>query len=142
MTRPAGPPEEALAHCHVCSFTDFADITLVTWDGQVFRFEFSRRFGPVMIGKRGHTVERVPPQRSSFWKALHWWGKQGHRIDDHGCCVYDMPPLTRYVRLCGRQWAQVPDGHDPADVRRKWCEKAKRPAPNDRLEVTEILHDP
>lgn len=57
----------------VDSFTDFDDVRLVTWDGRVFRFEFSHRFGPLMIGKSGRTVDVVPSTRSPFWKALEQW---------------------------------------------------------------------
>lgn len=122
---------------HICCFTDFSDIRLVTWDGQVFRFEFSKMFGPMMLGKRGQPVEARPPKRSPFWPALHHWCVQGHRVDEHGCCVYNMPPVTVWVRLVGRHWAMVPDGQSPAAVRAEWFEKAKLPPPNDRVETME-----
>lgn len=123
---------------HIDSFTDFADVRLVTWDGQVFRFEFSHRFGPMMIDKRGRTIDTAPPLKSPFWKALTAWSQQGCRLDDHGCAVYDLPPVRQYVRLCGRQWALVPEGREPLDVRREWFAKAKLPMPDDRIETEEL----
>lgn len=82
---------------HICAFVDFSDVRIVTPDG-VTRFEFSKIFGPKLIGRLGDTIERLPPMRDKFWRALEWWCKQGHRM--HGDkCLYDVPPATRMLKI-------------------------------------------
>lgn len=75
---------------HVCSFTDYTDLRLTTQQGRTYRFEFSHRFGPRLLNKRGHDVDRLPGVRSErpFWDALKWWCRQSHRVVD-GVCQYD-----------------------------------------------------
>lgn len=100
---------------HICSFTDFADLRIVA-AGRSFRFEFSHRFGPALLDKRGETRSTLPPMRSPFWKALQLWCKQGHRVED-GHAVYDIPePGQTFVRITGRQWLACA-GRDPSEVR-------------------------
>jgi hypothetical protein len=122
-----------------CSFTDVADVTLEA-GGQVYRFEFSRRFGPLMLGKRGQSLETVPPKRSPFWKALHLWAAQGCRVVN-GQCVYDVPPEPRLVQLVGRHYVEVPEGRDPEDVRREWFKKLNisYPGPLDKAQAIDEL---
>lgn len=103
---------------HICSFTTFADLVIEA-DGECWRFEFSKLFGPIMLGKRGQPLSALPPQRSMFWKVLHQWCIQGYRGED-GRCLYNRPPITRYVHMAGRHWIQVPNGHDPQEFRVEW----------------------
>ncbi len=121
MTKDAGLLGST-AEMFICSFTDFADIALDV-NGQLFRFEFSKRFGPFMIGKRGRTIGSVPPTCSAFWDALQAWCKQGYQVVD-GRCVFVVPPRPVYVRLAGNKYVEVPEGRDPQDVRREWLIKA------------------
>ena len=62
---------------------------------------------------------------------------QGHRVNHRGEAVYEPLPIKTWVRLSGRQWAFVPDGHDPATVRAEWFAKANLPVPNNRVETME-----
>lgn len=101
---------------HICSFTDFSDVTLEA-GGQVFRFEFSKQFGPLMIGKRGNTIDGVPPQCSPFWRALEAWCKQGHRVDKGGLAVWE-PIIEREPRavcIVGNHYLVVPDSDSRTD---------------------------
>jgi len=106
---------EHFGDLHVCSFTDFSDLVIETPDGET-RFEFSKRFGPLLIGKSGRTIDRLPAQRDKFWAALHWWCVQGHRVE-RGRCVYDVPAAQP------GQWS--PDGknfvYDTPENRAKWA---------------------
>ena len=122
---------------HVCSFTEYGDLTLATGDGQMFRFEFATMFGPAMLGKRGQHVDRYPPRKSPFWKALQTWIQQGKRVVD-GRCIYELPPAQLMVKLAGNQWVNVPAGKNPRDVRREWFEKMKLPMPDGRVETIEV----
>ena len=100
---------------HICSFTDFADLRIVA-AGRSFRFEFSHRFGPALLDKRGEVKSSLPRQREPFWPALQLWCQQGHKVEN-GHAVYEIPaPGQTFVRLAGRQWVAC-DGRDPADVR-------------------------
>lgn len=61
----------------------------ITAGGQVFRFEFHEYLGPSMIGKRGDIIQNFPGKYSPFWDALHFWLKQGKRVDADGNCVFE-----------------------------------------------------
>jgi hypothetical protein len=39
----------------------------------VWRFEFSDRFGPVLVGKDGVPLKTQPSERSWFWPAFEKW---------------------------------------------------------------------
>jgi hypothetical protein len=119
---------------HIDSFTDLPAVRLVTPDGEAFLFDFSERFGPLMIEK-GRNVDWVPPRRSAFWRALDAWVSQGCRLDSDGRCLYDVPRPIRFVTLVGRHCVEVPDGREPADVRAEWFERMKLPAPDDAVRV-------
>lgn len=43
--------------------------------GRVWRFEFHRYFGPLVLGKRGEPLSRQPGSRSPFWQAFEAWQK-------------------------------------------------------------------
>jgi hypothetical protein len=100
---------------HICSFTDFKDIRIEAV-GRSYRFEFSHRFGPAMLGKRGDTVGTMPALRSPFWKALQLWCQQGHVVDD-GVCVYTVPASERGLRITPRHILALKATDDPAAVR-------------------------
>lgn len=121
---------------HICSFTDFADLTIEA-AGRLFRFEFSKMFGPMMLGKRGQLLESRPPIRSPFWRALELWCKQGYRVEA-GRCVYDVPPppSTRFVRIAGRHWLQVRPGEEPSAVKARVFKELGEEVPDEPLEIT------
>jgi hypothetical protein len=41
--------------------------------GKAWRFEFSRMFGPVLVGKNGDPLKSQPPERSRFWPEFEKW---------------------------------------------------------------------
>lgn len=114
---------------HICSFTDFADLTIQA-AGLRYRFEFSHRFGPLMLGKRGQELQSVPGARSPFWKALHLWCAQGHQVED-GQCRYVIPPAMRMVTLAGRHSIELRPTDDAAVVRAMWLQKCGAPVPSE-----------
>lgn len=57
----------------------------------VYRFEWSRRFGPAVLGKRGEILSKQPSERSPFWKAIGDWQKQGCWVRGEEC-VYEPIP--------------------------------------------------
>ena len=127
----AGPP----FRFHVCSFTDFSDLTIQA-GGKSYRFEFSKRFGPTMIGKKGQTIETTPPIRSPFWRALELWCKQDYRVEGQRC-VYDVPPPSSmcFVRIAGRHWLQIGPHDIPESCRSRVYEEMKLDPPTDAPEV-------
>jgi hypothetical protein len=56
--------------------------------GKVFRFDFSDRFGPLVLAKNGSLLERQPGPRSPFWAAIDAWVRQGKQIGDDGICIW------------------------------------------------------
>lgn len=76
---------------HICSSVELSDLTIDA-GGKSFRFEYSRMFGPMMLGKRGDPITTFPRLRSPFWPAVQAWERQGRRVDDDGRCIYDAEP--------------------------------------------------
>jgi hypothetical protein len=118
---------------HICSFTDF-DNLLMTAGGHSYRFEFSKRFGPLLLGKRGQTLTTLPPVRSAFWKALQLWCQQGYLVDAD-VCVYTIPPPERGIRLAGVQVIMLGPTDDPSLVRDRWYGEIGEPLPPDPPDV-------
>jgi hypothetical protein len=76
--------------------------------GQEFQFEFHEYLGPSMVGKRGDPIRGFPPQRSPFWDALHWWIKQGKRVDAEGNCIFEHEmQLVQILEQIGRRSYRV-----------------------------------
>jgi hypothetical protein len=98
-------------HFHICSFTDFGDLRIEA-AGKSYRFEFSHRFGPAMLDKRGEVKDSMPRQRDPFWKALQLWCQQGHTVED-GRAVYALPPVERALRLSPRTLLHLAADVDP-----------------------------
>ena len=57
--------------------------------GQTFYFTFHEYCGPMMENKHGRELQSMPPKRSPFWDALHFWLKQGKRMNGNRC-VFDL----------------------------------------------------
>ena len=74
--------------------------------GKEFCFEMHDYCGPLMIGKRGDPIQTLPPQKSPFWDALHWWIKQGKQVGVDGYCIFkwEMKPVNIVKHLGGRHY--------------------------------------
>lgn len=53
--------------------------------GKDYLFEYHDYMGPLMEGKRGQSINLPRSRRSPFWDALHWWLKQGRRMEGNRC---------------------------------------------------------
>lgn len=55
---------------HICSFTDVFDVRFEGW-----RFDFSERFGPLLLSKTtGMPLKRQPDREDHpFWPAFEKW---------------------------------------------------------------------
>ena len=96
---------------HVCSFRDPLDYRIYV-GGKLYRFEFSERFGPALLGKRGDVLEggRIR-ERHPFWLGFNPWLNQGKRVDAWtGLCVWHEPKPTFFRRMVGRQYQLVRGG--------------------------------
>lgn len=98
---------------------------IYTIDG--VRFEWSERFSPAVVGKSGNILDKQPGERARFWKSVGYWRDQGERVTGDGVCIYETPPEPVFVRLAGRNFAEVPPGADPEEVRKRWLRKIAPP---------------
>lgn len=78
--------------------TEFAEGPFTVHDGKrEWRFEFSDRFGPVVLRKDGEPAARQPGENSPFWSAFEFWNHE--RL---------MRPL-RQALIDARTWHQMKD---------------------------------
>lgn len=68
-------------------------------DNKILLFEFSERFGPLVVGKRGQEVAQ--PKASKFYEQVTLWSRQGKRMRD-GFCVWTPEPIPITVPMGGR----------------------------------------
>lgn len=81
-------------------------------DGKSWTFEFSDRFGPLILDKRGSPADKQPKERSPFWRGLACWLHQGKRlVEGSNVCVWQEPRPTK-VRRSGRMAIIVENGDD------------------------------
>ncbi len=71
----------------VCDFTTDPD-RRINAGGKVFRFDFSDRFGPLVLGADGSPLDRQPGPRNPFWAAIDAWVRQGKKVGDDGLCIW------------------------------------------------------
>ena len=57
---------------HVC-VPDVLDATVTGASGRVYRFEFDRWGGPMLLRKDGEPMKRQPGEGHEFWKAFWPW---------------------------------------------------------------------
>lgn len=87
---------------HICSFPDPCNYKIRV-NGKEYTFDFSERFGPAVIGKRGNILATQPSGRNPFWRAVSWWVRQGKHIDADGYCLWEQPTEKVY-RVSGRNY--------------------------------------
>jgi hypothetical protein len=85
--------------------------------GKFFRFEDSAQFGPALVNARGEILNRVPGERSPFWKAHSLWVRQGRRVEEDGITCIVTGPRPTYVRhIRGRQYAVTEFGDEGGET--------------------------
>lgn len=58
---------------HICTFCDAAD-QVITVKGKKVRFDFSERFGPLVLDDEGQPLEKQPIHESDpFWEPFNAW---------------------------------------------------------------------
>lgn len=75
---------------HVCSFSDGQQYKL-RYDGRVFYFDWSDRFGPCFESKDGRTIND-PKASHPIWWAITLWKRQGKRVCTCGWCIWRPEP--------------------------------------------------
>ena len=83
-----------------------------------WRFEFSDRFGPVLVGKDGEPLNQQPvSERNPFWLPFNAWLAQGKRTTDDGkFAIWDRPIATKVKHVSGRNYVIVEQGDDSVPV--------------------------
>jgi len=60
--------------------------------GKEYIFDFSERFGPLLVKKNGDPCVNQPvSERHPFWKGFTPWLNQGKRVED-GVCIWELEP--------------------------------------------------
>lgn len=58
---------------HICTFCDAAD-QVITVRGKKVRFDFSERFGPLVLDDEGNPLKKQPiSERDPFWEPFNAW---------------------------------------------------------------------
>lgn len=88
------------------------------------RFEFTERFGPVVVNRRtGAILDNQPGPRARFWKDVTLWNEQGRRVTPDGECIFEIPKEPEMVCIAGRHYVEVPEGETPEATRRRWLDR-------------------
>lgn len=112
---------ERLPPVVVCNFSDPLTYTL-TDGARTWRFEFSERFGPLLVDKDGRTLDRQPTsERHPFWRPFRLWLHQGKHADESGVCWWrDVRNRVFGVRFGKRsiivEREEIEDGALPDDA--------------------------
>ena len=77
----------------------------ISVDGALVRFEFSARFGPWLLGKRGDLISKKPSRR--FLERVSWWWQQGGQVVD-GVAQYVAPVKAPLYHLGGSDYTECP----------------------------------
>lgn len=80
--------------------------------GKEWSFEFSDRFGPLLLGHNGEPLERQPVSpRHPFWRPFNAWLAQGKQVEG-GVAVWRKPMPTVLRNIVGRHYAVEQEGED------------------------------
>ena len=94
--------------------------------GKDYLFEFHEYLGPMMLGKRGQLIDSFPPKQSPFWDALHWWLKQGRRMDGNRCIFEWQMKLVDITTDIGRNRIVLTGGPSSPRVKELIAQHAAR----------------
>ena len=79
-------------------------------------FEFSDRFGPVLLDKDGEPLRRQPiSPRHPFWKPFNAWLSQGKRVAN-GVAIHQNPRAIVAKHVGGRNYVIEHPGEDGGDL--------------------------
>lgn len=76
-------------------------------DGKIYTFEFSDRFGPIVLNRRGDPMSKQPGPKNKFWWAVSSWKQRGKEIDDDGLCVWFTEPEDILRHIAGRHYIVI-----------------------------------
>lgn len=85
-------------------FIDVADETI--------KFEWSERFGPMALTKKG--AERALTPKHKFWRAASLWNLQGQRLEGSKA-IWHEPKKPVLQHLGGRNFMVIEDGEKGYD---------------------------
>ena len=71
----------AIIHCA-------GDPLTIKAGNEAFQFEWHHYHGPILLDGHGNPSEKILPENSPFWDAIHWWRKQGSRVTKRGVCKF------------------------------------------------------
>jgi hypothetical protein len=80
--------------------------------GKEWSFEFSDRFGPILLNKDGEprALQPISPKHP-FWRPFNAWLAQGKKVED-GVAVWREPLPTVLRHIVGRHYAVEEKGED------------------------------
>jgi len=81
--------------------------------GEIIKFEFGDRFGPMPLTKTGAEKTSIGP-RHPFWRAASLWALQGKRLDGNKA-VWHEPKRPLLKHLGGRDYLIIEDGEKGYD---------------------------
>lgn len=84
--------------------------------GREWSFEFSDRFGPVVLIKDEEPAARQPTSpRNPFWRPFNAWLAQGKQVED-GVAVWREPLPVVLWHLAGRHYVLEDEGEDGGET--------------------------
>lgn len=88
---------------HICSFSDGKTYRL-NFEGKIYYFDFSVRFGPWFETKTGREANQDVP--NAVLDAISQWSMQGKRVCENGLCVWRPKNTTLMAtKFNGLLWA-------------------------------------
>jgi hypothetical protein len=106
----------------IVSGPDVIDVTVTGASGNVYRFDFDERFGPLVLDRRGKPLGTQPGERHEFWTAFEAWhdARRGLPPKCATCCgsrLVDVAQLSRTTTIAAPCPACDGKGRRAADER-------------------------
>ncbi|MDE2442007.1 MAG: hypothetical protein KGP14_13370 [Betaproteobacteria bacterium] len=80
--------------------------------GETIHFDWSDRFGPIPLGKRGREIDLGPGHK--FWRAVSLWKLQGKQLEGNRA-IWHEPKKPVLQHLGGRNYLVIEDGEPGYD---------------------------
>jgi hypothetical protein len=86
---------------------------------KTWSFEFSSRFGPLLLDSKGgpKTIQPTSP-RNPFWKPFNAWLSQGKQVEK-GVAIWRKPLPMVLRQIAGRHYKIEENGEDGGEIMRK-----------------------
>lgn len=81
--------------------------------GELIKFEFGERFGPMPLTKKGAERTSIGPNHQ-FWRAASLWNLQGRRLEGDRA-IWHEPKKPVLKHLGGRNYQVIEDGEKGHD---------------------------